>query len=126
MLEQRTTVQMSRFWKADRPALLRWTAGSAAALIMTGAGAGAADRMVHQKGRLFSVENLLIARGEPVVFVNDDTVPHNVMSMTPDNAFDLGSQLPGRATPVSFDKAGDVVVLCAIHPRMHLTITVKD
>jgi plastocyanin len=90
-----------------------------------GARAGG-DRVVHQKGRQFSVENMTVAQGEQVVFLNDDTVPHNIMSTTPDNAFDLGSQMPGSATPVSFDKAGDVAVLCAIHPRMHLVITVQN
>ena len=88
--------------------------------------AGAVDRVVHQKGRQFSVETLVLARGEQVVFLNDDTVPHNIMSSTLDNGFDLGSQMPGTATPVSFDKIGDVAVLCAIHPRMRMTITVKD
>jgi plastocyanin len=69
---------------------------------------------------------LTVARGEQVVFLNDDTVPHNIMSTTPDNAFDLGTQTPGDVTPVSFDKAGVVAVICAIHPRMHLTITVAN
>ena len=87
---------------------------------------GAAERIVHQKGRIFSMETLTVARGEPVVFLNDDTVPHNVMSAAPRNAFDLGSQPPGTSTPVSFDEAGEVTVLCAIHPHMRLVITVKD
>jgi len=67
-----------------------------------------------------------VARGEPVVFENDDTVPHNVMSTTPENAFDLGSQMPGNSTPVTFDRVGVVAVICAIHPRMHMTITVTN
>jgi plastocyanin len=94
-------------------------------LFCSGARAGG-DRVVHQKGRQFSVETMTVAKGEQVVFLNDDTVPHNIMSTTPDNAFDLGSQMPGSSTPVSFDKAGDVAVLCAIHPRMHLVITVQN
>jgi len=53
-------------------------------------------------------------------------VPHNIMSASPDNAFDLGSQMPGSATPVSFDIAGVVVVICAIHPRMRMTIVVTN
>jgi plastocyanin len=88
--------------------------------------AGASDQVVHQKGRVFSVETLTVARGEPVEFLNDDTVPHNIMSLTPNNAFDLGSQMPGMATPVNFDKAGDVAVICAIHPRMHMIIHVNQ
>jgi len=99
---------------------------SIAGLALLCAAAGAADHVVHQKGRAFSVSEMTVARGEPVVFLNDDTVPHNIMSTTPDNAFDLGTQMPGNAIPVTFDKAGIVTVICAIHPRMHLTITVTN
>ncbi len=88
--------------------------------------AGAADHVIHQKDRAFSVATMTVARNEPVVFLNDDTVPHNVMSETRNNAFDLGSQMPGTAIPVSFDIAGTVVVICAIHPRMHMTIAVTE
>jgi plastocyanin len=94
------------------------------AVALLSAAAGAADHVVHQKGRAFSVAAMTVARDEPVVFLNDDSVPHNIMSTTPDNAFNLGTQTPGQATPVTFDKAGSVEVICAIHPRMHLTITV--
>ena len=90
------------------------------------AGASADDQIVHQKGRIFSVTAMTGGTGEPVMFLNDDTVPHNIMSTTPENAFDLGSQTPGNATPVTFDAAGVVAVICAIHPRMHMTITVTD
>ena len=48
------------------------------------------------------------------------------MSLTPGNAFDLGSQVPGSATPVSFDRTGIVSVICAIDPRMRMIITVTD
>jgi plastocyanin len=99
---------------------------AAAMMIMWCPGADAIDHEVHQKGRVFSVESLTVARGEPVEFLNDDTVPHNIMSLTPDNTFDLGSQMPGTITPVTFDRAGNVAVICAIHPRMHMTIHVND
>jgi plastocyanin len=100
--------------------------GTVLMMALSCVGAAPADRIVHQKGRIFSFETMTVPRGEPVVFLNDDTVPHNVMSTSRDNAFDLGSQAPGTSTPVRFDTAGDVSVLCAIHPRMHLTISVKD
>jgi plastocyanin len=95
-------------------------------LVLLSSGAGASDYVVHQKGRAFSVTAMTVARGEPVVFQNDDSVPHNVMSATPGNAFDLGSQMPGNSTPVTFDSVGIVAVICAIHPRMHMTITVTN
>ena len=88
--------------------------------------AGAANRVVHQKGRVFSVDTITVARGEPVMFLNDDTVPHNIMSTSEGNEFDLGAQMPGTATPVTFTQPGIVVVVCAIHPRMRMTITVTE
>ena len=89
-------------------------------------GALAANQMIHQQGRVFSSESVTLKKGEALTFVNDDTVPHNIMSVSTDNTFDLGSQKPGTATPVSFSVAGDVMVVCAIHPRMHMTIHVAD
>jgi plastocyanin len=95
-----------------------------AVLVLLSTAAAATDHTVGQRGRAFSVDSMTVAKGEPVVFLNDDTVPHNIMSQTPENAFDLGVQSPGSATPVSFDVAGTVVVICAIHPQMHMSIIV--
>jgi plastocyanin len=88
--------------------------------------AAAPDQIIHQRGRAFSTAALTVARGDQVVFLNDDTVPHNIMSTSNENGFDLGLETPGHAIPVSFTKAGLVTVICAIHPRMHMTITVTD
>ena len=71
------------------------------------AGAIAAETMVHQKGRVFSMEEVTIAKGDSLTFVNDDSVPHNIMSISPGNEFDLGSMKPGTATPVAFGSAGE-------------------
>jgi plastocyanin len=95
-------------------------------MAVLGMGAGSSSHTVRQNGRKFSVQEITVGREEPVVFVNDDTVPHNVMSTSQDNAFDLGAQAPGTETPVRFTIAGTVVVVCAIHPRMRMTITVTD
>jgi len=59
-------------------------------------------------------------------FLNDDTVPHNIMSASKGNEFNLGSQAPGSSTDVSFNEVGDVLVICAIHPRMKMTVKVVD
>ena len=40
--------------------------------------------------------------------------------------FNLGSQAPGMSTDVTFKEAGDVQVICAIHPRMKMTVKVTD
>ena len=86
----------------------------------------AADLTIRQKGRVFSTEAITVKKGEAVTFLNDDSIPHNIMSSTPGNAFNLGLQPPGAMTPVTFKEAGDVNVICAIHPRMKMTVKVTD
>jgi plastocyanin len=98
----------------------------ALASLVVSSAAAPPDIIVFQKGRTFSVAALSVAPGTQVIFVNDDTVPHNIMSTARDNAFDLGLELPGSAIPVSFTQAGIVSVICAIHPRMHMTITIAN
>ena len=90
------------------------------------AGALAANLTISQKGRMFSLESVTIKKGEALTFVNDDTVPHNIISTSTGNEFNLGSQPPGAATDVTFKQAGDVQVICAIHPRMKMTVKVTD
>src|SRR5438093_7649314 len=101
----------------------------AAALVLISAASVAAladDALVHQKGRAFSVAEVTVKKGAALTFINDDTVPHNAMSLTTGSEFDLGSQAPGASTPVTFDQVGDVMVVCAIHPRMKLTVRVVE
>ena len=89
-------------------------------------GALAANEVIHQQGRAFSTESITVKKGEALTFLNDDTVPHNIMSASKGNEFNLGSQAPGSSTDVSFNEAGDVLVICAIHPRMKMTVKVVD
>ncbi len=86
----------------------------------------AAERAISQKGRSFSERQVSIKRGEAILFVNDDMVAHNVLSTSAGNEFNIGSQPPGVATPVTFSTSGDVDVICAIHPRMRMTVKVTN
>jgi plastocyanin len=90
------------------------------------AGAFAANMTIAQKGRIFSSENASIRKGETLTFLNDDSVPHNIMSSSKGNEFNLGSQPPGASTDVTFKEAGEVQVICAIHPRMKMTVKVTE
>jgi plastocyanin len=90
------------------------------------AGALAANLTITQKGRAFSPESVTVKKGEALTFVNDDTVPHNIVSTSAGNEFNLGSQPPGAATDVTFKQSGDVQVICAIHPRMKMMVQVTD
>jgi len=89
-------------------------------------GAFAATQVIHQQGRAFSSDSLTVKKGEAVTFLNDDSVPHNIMSASKGNEFNLGSQAPGSSTDVTFKESGDVAVICAIHPRMKMTVKVVD
>ena len=89
-------------------------------------GALAATEVIHQQGRMFSSESVTVKKGEALTFLNDDTVPHNIMSTSKGNEFNLGSQGPGSSTDVKFNEVGDVTVICAIHPRMKMMVKVVD
>jgi plastocyanin len=95
-------------------------------LVGLSAGALAANLTITQKGRLFSSESITIKKGESVTFANDDTVPHNIVSTSKGNEFNLGSQPPGAATDVTFKESGEAQVICAIHPRMKMTVKITD
>src|SRR5712691_9812398 len=101
-------------------------AGLALAFLAGTTVAFAAERTISQKGKVFSESALEIKKGDTLVFLNDDNVAHNVLSTTPGNVFNLGSIAPGHSTPVTFDKAGDVHILCAIHPSMKMSVKVAD
>ena len=90
------------------------------------AGALAATQVIHQQGRAFSSESVTLKKGEALTFLNDDSVPHNIMSTSKGNEFNLGSQSPGSSTDVIFKESGDVTVICAIHPRMKMAVKVVD
>ena len=89
-------------------------------------GALAANEVIHQQGRAFSSENITVKKGDGITVLNDDTVPHNIMSASKGNEFNLGSQQPGSSIDVTFKETGDVQVICAIHPRMKMTVKVVD
>jgi len=97
-------------------------------VILTGlsVGALAANLTITQKGRVFSSESITIKKGDTLTFANNDSVPHNIISTSKGNEFNLGSQRPGASTDVTFNEAGEAQVICAIHPRMRMTVTVTD
>jgi plastocyanin len=90
------------------------------------AAAAATERTINQKGKVFSVTDATIKKGDTLIFVNDDNVAHNIFSTTPNNDFDLGSQAPGTSIPVTFDETGEINIKCAIHPLMKMKLTVTN
>ncbi len=81
---------------------------------------------VSQKGREFRPGTLAVKRGETVQIVNDDgDLLHHAYVDAPNFSFDSGDQQPGSKTNITFTVAGDFEVLCAIHPKMRLSVHVQ-
>jgi plastocyanin len=84
------------------------------------------EYVVSQIGQAFNPALLTIRRGETVQILNDDgDLLHHVYLESSDFNFDSGDQGPGSKTAVTFPKVGTFELLCAIHPKMRLVVTVK-
>jgi plastocyanin len=102
----------------------RVTFASLAAMVVLTVSA-AAPVTVTQKGLQFSVEELSLAKGQVVAFVNDDRTAHNITVSGEGLNLNGGLQQPGADFKVPFAKPGTYQVSCGIHPKMKMTITVK-
>ncbi len=100
-------------------------AGCLAAVLLVLSGAAlAAEHVVAQKNKAFSMKKLTVKVGDTVKFVNEDSFAHNVFSLSAPKSFDLGSFGNGGSKSVTFDKPGKVEVECAVHPDMRLDVEV--
>ena len=87
---------------------------------------GAGEVRVAQKDKSFSVREVSLKVNEPLLFVNEDTVTHNVYSLSKGMEFEIRTQQPGQSDTIRFSHEGEAEVLCAIHPKMKLRVTVKN
>ncbi len=62
--------------------------------------------------------------GAVVAFPNDDDIFHNVFSLSPGHAFDLGLYRAGASKSRTFASPGVVRVFCNIHPQMTALVVV--
>jgi plastocyanin len=72
---------------------------------------------MDQRGKMFIPYVLPVVQGTPVEFHNSDTLQHNVFGVGADK-FNLGTYDQGGAHSYTFNKLGDVAILCNIHPEM--------
>lgn len=82
---------------------------------------------VGQHGMVFTQSSASLARGDRIVFTNEDDVIHNIHIFGPgnDDSADLGLQKPGATLTYRFDKAGAYRVRCNIHPSVKMAVSVK-
>ena len=93
-------------------------------LVATAVFAAAVHR-IAQRGRAFSLSQITIARGDSLLFANDDEFLHQIYVDSRNMSFDSDEQPPGQAIEVSFPRSGTFPVRCHIHPKMLLTVRVE-
>lgn len=77
--------------------------------------------------RLSFVPHVLpVVVGTTVSFPNSDEVGHNVYSSSPAKRFNLGVYPRGVVRQVTFDKPGEVVLLCNVHEQMSAYVLVLE
>jgi len=106
-----------------RKTLILAACGSLLAISGVALAAGAVT--VSQKGLAFSTANLTIEHGTVVTFSNDDTTSHNILVTGNGVNLNSGLQTPGMPFRVPFLKPGTYSVICGIHPKMKMTVTVN-
>jgi plastocyanin len=81
---------------------------------------------VNQRGLLLSKTSVTLAKGDRIIFTNEDDVIHNIHIFGPgEYEKDLGLQKPGATLSYTFDKVGLVRVRCNIHPSVKMAVTVN-
>ena len=81
---------------------------------------------ISQKGREFRPGAIKVAKGTLVRIVNDDEgVRHHAYVEDAAMPFDSGDQEPGTHADITFAERGEFQVMCAIHPKMRLDVTVE-
>jgi plastocyanin len=88
--------------------------------------APAKGKVISQRGKSFVPHVLAVPVGTKVDFRNDDSIFHNVFSLTKPNDFDTGLYKQGGTYSQVFKKPGPVQLLCNIHSSMIAYVYVVD
>jgi plastocyanin len=83
-----------------------------------------ANVALTQKDKTFRPRVLAVPIGSTVEFPNQDTVFHNVFSLSGPQPFDLGLYRAGASRSRMFAQPGEYRVFCNIHPQMTALILV--
>lgn len=108
--------------KLYRPMVL---SGLALGLAVAGAAIAGGITNIDQKGLTFSSPSVTVAKGDILNFTNSDTTSHNITISGDGVSLNSGLQQPGVAFKAPMMKEGTYQVVCGIHPKMKMTVTVK-
>ena len=81
---------------------------------------------IYTHHKQFDPQSLIVPIGSTVSFPNQDSILHNIFSVSPAASFDLGLYGEGASTDYTFKKAGLVRVNCNVHHAMQADILVVD
>jgi plastocyanin len=97
------------------------------ALVALGMTTAFAAQMISvvQQHRAFAVKDIAVHVGDTVRFVNEDTFVHQIFVAAPNFTFESDEQPPGVNVDVRFTATGTFSVMCHIHPKMLLLVTVQ-
>jgi plastocyanin len=80
---------------------------------------------IRQVSKQFTPRFSVVPRGTTVSFPNQDSIFHNVFSLSPGNTFDLGTYRSGdKPGEVSLNSTGVVQVFCNLHSQMSASVLV--
>ena len=74
-------------------------------------------------GFRFQPERLTVARGDRIVWVNKDVVPHTATSRA--GRFDSQTILVGKSWTLTATKKGEFAYICTLHPAMKGILNVE-
>jgi plastocyanin len=93
-------------------------------------GVRAPPRSAHatmvMKGKSFTPRVIVVSVGATVEFPNQDSIFHNVFSLSGENRFDLDLYKRPKSGSWTFQHPGLVRVYCNIHPQMSAVVLVRD
>jgi plastocyanin len=81
---------------------------------------------MRQRRKTFQPHVLPVSVGSTVTFPNDDTIFHNVFSLSGPEPFDLGLYRAGASRTRTFSQPGTYRVFCNIHPQMTALVLVVN
>ena len=78
---------------------------------------------IDQRQKVFSPYVLPVVKGTTVEFHNSDELQHNVFGVGADE-FNLGNWTKGIVREHTFNKLGEITILCNVHPEMEAYVLV--
>lgn len=95
---------------------------SVALLLAWAPAAWCATHTIVIEGMRFQPAELVVKRGDRVVWVNQDVVPHTA---TAAKGFDSATIAPGASWSTTLKQSGRHDYLCTLHPMMKARLVVK-